>query len=182
MKKIKSIKNSYIMLLVVVLIFAMLTAACSSNQSGNVKENQNANVNNNASGSENSNANENEGEKENKTIVLATTTSVNDSGLLRYLQPELEKDTGIQLKIVAQGTGQAIKTAENGDADVLFVHDKQSEEKFVSEGHGVERIEIMYNYFVIVGPKDDPAGIKDMEEKNAAKALKKIMEAGALFV
>jgi len=115
-------------------------------------------------------------------ITLATTTSVQDSGLLDYLKPEFEKDTGITMKVVAQGTGQAIKTGENGDADVLFVHAKSSEEKFVSDGHGTERIELMYNYFVLVGPKDDPAGVKGMEEKNAGKALKQIMDKNAAFV
>jgi len=121
-------------------------------------------------------------EQENKTLTLATTTSVYDSGLLSYLQPTLEKDTGLELKIVAQGTGQAIKTAEDGNADVLLVHDKKSEEAFVSAGHGVERIELMYNYFVIVGPSNDPAKIGELEEKNAALALKQIMENKAPFV
>jgi len=120
--------------------------------------------------------------KENKTLTLATTTSVNDSGLLAYLQPTLEKDTGLELKIVAVGTGQAIQTAKDGNADVLLVHDKKSEEEFVAEGYGIERIELMYNYFVIVGPAADPAGISTLEEKNAALALKNIMESEAPFV
>lgn len=76
-------------------------------------------------------------------VTLATTTSVNDSGLLDYLKPVLEKDTGIDLNIVAQGTGQAIKTGENGDADVLFVHSKKDEEAFVSNDFGLKRIEVM---------------------------------------
>lgn len=117
-----------------------------------------------------------------KSVTLATTTSVNDSGLLDYLNPIFEKDTGLNLKIVAQGTGQAIKTAENGDADVLLVHDKKSEEVFVSQGFGVERVELMYNYYVIVGPKDDPAKIKQSGEKNAAKAFKMISDAKATFI
>ncbi|NJD03580.1 MAG: tungsten ABC transporter substrate-binding protein [Ruminiclostridium sp.] len=116
------------------------------------------------------------------SLTLATTTSLNDSGLLDYLKPEFEKDTGITLKIIAQGTGQAIKTGENGDADILFVHSKSAEEKFVSDGYGLKRIEIMYNYFVIVGPKNDPAGIAALKEKNAANALKQIMNSKASFV
>lgn len=121
---------------------------------------------------------------ENKNITLATTTSVNDSGLLDYLKPELEKDTGLSVKIVAQGTGQAIKTGESGDADVLFIHDKKSEEKFVWDGHGIKRIELMYNYFVVVGSKDDPAGItKEAGEKiEAAKAFKLIKDTKSPFV
>ena len=117
-----------------------------------------------------------------KAVTLATTTSVNDSGLMDYLKPVFEKDTGISLKVIAQGTGQAIKTGENGDADVLFIHDKKSEEKFVADGNGLKRIEIAYNYFIIVGPKDDPAGVKGISEKNASSALKQIMDKGARFV
>lgn len=119
---------------------------------------------------------------ENKNLTLATTTSVDDSGLLDYLKPVFEKDTGIILKIVAQGTGQAIKTAQNGDADVLLVHDKKSEDQFVSEGYGVRRIELMYNYYVIVGPMDDPAGIETMEEKDAGIAFRQIMERKSSFI
>jgi ABC-type tungstate transport system, permease component len=118
----------------------------------------------------------------NKDVTLATTTSVNDSKLLDYLTPYLEKDTGIKLKIIAQGTGQAIKTGENGDADVLIVHDKASEEKFVSEGYGLKRIEFMYNYFVIVGPADDPVGIKASAGDNAAAAFKAIADKKAAFI
>lgn len=115
-------------------------------------------------------------------VVLATTTSVNDSGLLDYLSPQLQKDTGITLKIIAQGTGQAIKTGESGDADVLLVHDRKSEDKFIEDGNGLKRIELMYNFYVIVGPENDPAGIKELNEKNAADAFKKIAEAQLNFV
>lgn len=114
-------------------------------------------------------------------ITLATTTSVNDSGLLEYLNPILKEDTGINMDIVSQGTGQAIQTAVDGNADVLFVHAKASEEKFIADGFGLERIELMYNYFVIVGPKNDPAGIKG-SNLTASEALKKISEAGSKFV
>lgn len=117
-----------------------------------------------------------------KDLTLATTTSVNDSGLMDYLKPIFEKDTGMSLKVISQGTGQAIKTGENGDADVLFIHDKTSEEKFVKDGFGLKRIEVAFNYFVIVGPKYDPAGIKTLEEKNAGKALKQIMDKKSIFV
>jgi len=115
-------------------------------------------------------------------ITLATTTSVNDSGLLAVLQPVFEKDTGITLKVIAQGTGQAVKTGENGDADVLFIHDLTSEEKFIADGYGDKRIELMYNYFVVVGPKNDPAAVKSMTEKNASNAFKLISDKQATFV
>jgi tungstate transport system substrate-binding protein len=115
-------------------------------------------------------------------LTLATTTSVNDSGLLEALQPVFEKDTGITLKIIAQGTGQAIKTAENGDADALLVHDKKSEEKFITDGQGVKRIELMYNYFVLVGPGNDPAHIRNIGEKNASAALTQILDSQQSFV
>lgn len=114
-------------------------------------------------------------------LTLATTTSVNDSGLLGYLQPQFEQDTGIALKIIAQGTGQAIKTGEDGNADVLFIHDKKSEEKFVADGNGLSRIELMYNYFVLVGPKDDPAKING-SAKSAEEGFKRIMDSKSVFV
>src|SRR6185503_19277468 len=97
-------------------------------------------------------------------IVVASTTSTQDSGLFDYLLPIFTKKTGIDVRVVAKGTGQAIKEATNGDADVLFVHDKKSEEKFVADGFGVKRFDVMYNDFIIVGPQADPAGIKGMSE------------------
>ena len=114
-------------------------------------------------------------------IILSTTTSLNDSGLLEYLNPLLLKETGVKMDIVSQGTGAAIQTAMDGNADVIFVHAKASEEKFVADGYGVERIEIMYNYLVIVGPKDDPAKIKE-GGLSASQALAKIYENQAIFV
>ena len=114
-------------------------------------------------------------------IILSTTTSLNDSGLLEYLNPLLLKETGVKMDIVSQGTGAAIQTAMDGNADVIFVHAKASEEKFVADGYGVERLEIMYNYFVIVGPKDDPAKIKE-GGLSASQALAKIYENQAIFV
>lgn len=98
--------------------------------------------------------------KENVTIRLATTTSTENSGLLAYLLPEFTKETGIEVQVIAQGTGQALKTAENGDCDVVMVHARKAEDKFVAEGWGVNRRDLMYNDFIIVGPPDDPAKIK----------------------
>lgn len=94
-------------------------------------------------------------------IVLQSTTSTQNSGLLDFLAPQLRADTGIELRVVAVGTGQALRNARNGDADVLLVHDPQAEEAFVADGHGVERFDVMYNDFIIVGPRADPARVAD---------------------
>ena len=112
-------------------------------------------------------------------IVVASTTSTEDSGLFDFLLPLFTKKTGIEVRVVAKGTGQAIDLAKKGDADVLFVHDKKSEEQFVADGFGVKRFEVMYNDFIIVGPQADPAGIKGMSE--APAALAKIAAAAVPF-
>jgi tungstate transport system substrate-binding protein len=115
-----------------------------------------------------------------KSIVVASTTSTQDSGLFEYLLPIFKQKTGITVKVVAQGTGQALDTARRGDADVVFVHAKSQEEKFLAEGHGVKRHPVMYNDFVVIGPKSDPAGIKGM--KDVAKALQTIKSKQAAFI
>jgi len=107
-----------------------------------------------------------------KFIVVASTTSTQDSGLFEYLLPIFKAKTGIEVRVVAQGTGQALDTARRGDADVVFVHDKVAEMKFLEEGYGVDRREVMYNDFIIVGPKSDPAKIAGT--KDVAAALKTI--------
>jgi len=112
-------------------------------------------------------------------LRLATTTSVNDSGLLEHLRPAFEEETGITLQVIAQGTGKAIETGKAGDADVLLLHAESAEEEFVAGGYGLERIEFMYNYFVIVGPPGDPVQITGM---GAVVALTQIMESEAPFV
>ena len=116
----------------------------------------------------------------NTVIRLSTTTSVNDSGLLPYLQPAFEAATGYTLEVTSAGTGAAIEKGRTGDADALLVHAKASEEEFIEEGFGVERVPFMYNYFVIVGPADDPAGIASAT--TAADAFKAIAESGSTFV
>jgi tungstate transport system substrate-binding protein len=115
-----------------------------------------------------------------KSIVVASTTSAQDSGLFEYLLPIFKQKTGITVKVLAQGTGKALDTARRGDADVVFVHDKSAEQKFLSEGEGVKRFPVMYNDFVLIGPKDDPAGIKG--RKDVAKAFQIIREKEACFV
>jgi tungstate transport system substrate-binding protein len=112
-------------------------------------------------------------------ITVASTTSTEQSGLFRHLLPIFEQKTGIQVRVVAQGTGQALDMGRRGDADVVFVHAKALEEKFVAEGHGVRRYEVMYNDFVLVGPRSDPAGIGG--SKDIVAALKRIFERKAPF-
>jgi tungstate transport system substrate-binding protein len=103
-----------------------------------------------------------------KSIVVASTTSTQDSGLFDYLLPLFKAKTGIDVKVIAQGTGQALDTARRGDADVVFVHAKAQEEKFLSEGFGVKRYDVMYNDFVLIGPNSDPAGVKGTSDITAA--------------
>lgn len=101
-------------------------------------------------------------------VLVQSTTSTQNSGFYDYILPIFESETGVQVDVVAVGTGQAIRNAMNGDADVLLVHAKASEEKFVAEGYGVERFDLMYNDFVLIGPSDDPAGLGTAENLDAA--------------
>ena len=117
---------------------------------------------------------------ENKYITVASTTSTQNSGLFSVILPLFEKKTGIKVRVVAVGTGQALRIARQGDADVLFVHHKPSELRFVKQGFGVKRIEVMYNDFIIIGPKLDPAGIRDIRE--VGLAFKRIAQLNKLFI
>ena len=107
-----------------------------------------------------------------KSIVVASTTSTQDSGLFGYLLPIVKQKLGIEVKVLAQGTGQALDTARRGDADVVFVHAKSAEEKFLAEGFGVKRYPVMYNDFILIGPKDDSAGIKGKDILTALQTIK----------
>jgi len=113
-------------------------------------------------------------------ITVASTTSTEQSGLFGVILPVFQKKTGIQVRVVALGTGQALDLARRGDADVVFVHAKSAEEKFIAEGHGVKRFPVMYNDFVLIGPKNDPAKIAG--GKDILAALKKIQASQAPFV
>lgn len=113
------------------------------------------------------------------SIVVASTTSTEQSGLFGHILPQFKQASGIDVKVVALGTGQAIDMARRGDADVLFVHDKVKEEQFVADGFGVKRLEVMYNDFVLIGPKADPAGAKG---NDIVAALKKLATANAPFI
>jgi tungstate transport system substrate-binding protein len=117
---------------------------------------------------------------EDRSIIVASTTSTQDSGLFGYLLPRFKAKAGIEVKVIAQGTGQALDTGRRGDADVVFVHAKPQEEKFVADGFGVKRFDVMYNDFVLIGPKSDPAGIKG--SRDILAALKAIRDKAAPFV
>lgn len=116
---------------------------------------------------------------EEKVIKMSTTTSTENSGLLDVLLPEFTKDTGIRVKVFAKGTGAAIRDGMDGNVDIIFVHDRAREDQFMQEGYGAYRLSVMHNDFIILGPKDDPAGIKGM---NAGEAFKKIADSKSLFV
>ena len=113
-------------------------------------------------------------------LVLATTTSTENSGLLAYLHPDFEKKTGIRVKVIAKGTGASLQLARDGNADVVLVHAPQLERQFIADGHGLARHDVMYNDFVIVGPKSDPAGLASA--KTAAEALSRVASSGRTFI
>src|SRR5688572_30693491 len=115
-----------------------------------------------------------------KSIVVSSTTSTQDSGLFGHILPLFKAKTGIDVKVVSQGTGQALDTGRRGDADVVFVHAKSQEDKFVADGFGVKRHPVMYNDFILIGPKNDPAGVKGA--KDIVAALKAIKEKGSPFI
>ena len=117
-----------------------------------------------------------------KSMVMASTTSTEQSGLFGHLLPAFEKATGIDVKVVAVGTGQALDMGRRGDADVLFVHDQAAEEKFVAEGEGLLRRAVMYNDFVLVGPASDPAGVRAAAGKDIVAALKKLYGSDSSFI
>ena len=113
-------------------------------------------------------------------ITVASTTSTENSGLFRYLLPLFQQGSGIEVRVVAVGTGQAVELAQRGDADVLFVHHKPSEEKFVAEGFGVTRFDVMYNDFIVVGPRTDPAGVQGLTD--VAASLAQVAAKQVIFV
>ncbi len=115
-----------------------------------------------------------------QSLTLATTTSTENSGLLAYLLPEFEKEYNVKIDVIAVGTGQALQLGEDGNADVLLVHARAREDAFMAAGHGVRREDVMYNDFVVVGPPDDPAGVRGMNDVTAA--FQKIAAAQATFI
>src|SRR3954462_903955 len=117
---------------------------------------------------------------EDKSITVASTTSTQDSGLFGYLLPLFKARTGIDVKVVALGTGQALDTARRGDADVVFVHAKAEEDKFLAEGFGLKRYPVMYNDFVLIGPRTDPGGIR--QSRDILAALQTIKDKDLPFI
>ncbi|MFC7515566.1 substrate-binding domain-containing protein [Herbaspirillum sp. GCM10030257] len=115
-----------------------------------------------------------------QVVRLSTTTSTENSGLLKFLLPAFEQKSGLKVQVISVGTGKALELAKNGDVDVTLVHARPSEDKFVAEGHGFNRRDVMYNDFILVGPTSDPAGIKGMRDVHAA--LRKIVSSGARFI
>ncbi|MDJ0621860.1 MAG: extracellular solute-binding protein [Desulfocapsaceae bacterium] len=115
-----------------------------------------------------------------KVLTMSTTTSTQSSGLLDVLLPEFKKDTGIEVKVIAKGTGAAIRDGMDGNVDIIFVHAKEREQQFVEDGYGTKRYAVMHNDFVIIGPPTDPAGIKGLSD--AAEALQKIADTEAEFI
>lgn len=129
------------------------------------------------------NSTKEEANKPSSDLILATTTSTQDSGLLDEILPEFTKETNIQVKTIAVGTGKAIQMGENGEADVLLVHDTKSEEQFVKDGYAKERHDVMYNDFIIVGPKNDPLKLNEIQGENKTQeALKKIYNNNTMFI
>ncbi|GAB3538170.1 substrate-binding domain-containing protein [Noviherbaspirillum agri] len=115
-----------------------------------------------------------------QVLRLSTTTSTDNSGLLQYLLPSFEAESGLKVQVIAVGTGKALELAKNGDVDVTLVHARKAEDRFVMEGYGVNRRDVMYNDFIIVGPDNDPAGIRGM--KDVIAAMKKIVDTNARFI
>jgi tungstate transport system substrate-binding protein len=118
----------------------------------------------------------------NKTLILSTTTSTQDSGLLDYLLGDFTEKTGIEVKVVAVGSGKALQMGKDGEADVLLVHAKSAEEAFVSEGYGTARFDVMYNDFILVGPSDDPANLQNLAPNDALVALKTLYDTNTSFI
>lgn len=162
-------KKLLAVLLALTMLFAFAACKGGNTTDGNVTPND----------AVSSNATDSDVQK-NTVIRMSTTTSVNDSGLLPYLLVHFEEKTGYKVEVQSAGTGAAIQKAVDGNADLILVHAKASEETFVNDGYGVERIPFMYNYFVVVGPSDDPADIKGCE--SAADAFGKIAQTESKFV
>lgn len=114
------------------------------------------------------------------TITLATTTSTENSGLLAHIHPDFEKKTGIRVKVVAKGTGASLQLARDGNADLVLVHAREHEDRFIAEGYGMMRRDVMYNDFVLIGPVEDPANVRDIKEPT--QALRRIAEADCVFI
>lgn len=154
------------------LVAALFMTSCgNSNTTTEESNTESSKTTETASMPESSENEAQEDTKEDNIVRLTTTTSVNDSGLMDYLSDDFTKDTGLKMQIVSKGTGAAIEDAKKGNADVILVHSPSQEQEFMDGGYGMDRTSFMHNYFVIVGPSDDPAGIKGQEAPDAFKAI-----------
>ncbi|WP_312815185.1 substrate-binding domain-containing protein [Sedimentibacter sp.] len=159
-------RNLLLLILSLVLVFSM--TACNKPEEPNEEPNVEQPVS--------------EGPKEERSIILATTTSTEDSGLLDFLLPIFKEKTGIQVEVVAKGTGAALELAKNGDADGVLVHAKAQEEQFIADGFAKERFDVMYNDFILVGPESDPANLLTDAPNDPIKAFELIAEKQAAFI
>nr|WP_313163189.1 substrate-binding domain-containing protein [Sedimentibacter sp.] len=163
-------RNLLLLILSLVLVFSM--TACNKPEEPKEEPNEEPNVEQPVS----------EGPKEERSIILATTTSTEDSGLLDFLLPIFKEKTGIQVEVVAKGTGAALELAKNGDADGVLVHAKAQEEQFIADGFAKERFDVMYNDFILVGPESDPANLLTDAPNDPIKAFELIAEKQAAFI
>lgn len=163
-------RNLLLLILSLVLVFSM--TACNKSEEPKEEPNEEPNVEQPVS----------EGPKEERSIILATTTSTEDSGLLDFLLPIFKEKTGIQVEVVAKGTGAALELAKNGDADGVLVHAKAQEEQFIADGFAKERFDVMYNDFILVGPESDPANLLTYAPNDPIKAFELIAEKQAAFI
>lgn len=167
-------------LIIILLISLIFLPIIFCGEGEKTSTNTNNNINNKLSTKTENTSNKNEKKIETKIITMATTTSTENSGLLAKLLPAFKETSGIEVKVVAVGTGAALKLGENGDVDVVLVHARPSEDAFVEAGFGVERRDVMYNDFIILGSEDDPAKVKESE--SAIDAFKRIAENEAEFI
>lgn len=166
MKKTKKVQKGLLIALLT-FIFALSLTACSSQKPAEQKPAEQQPADQPA---------------EEASMILATTTSTEDSGLLDFLLPKFKEKTNIKVNVVAKGTGAALELGKNGDADALLVHAKAQEEEFVKGGFGVERFDVMYNDFIIVGPKNDPAGLKTSTPNDPIAAFKLLADTKSTFI
>lgn len=167
-------KRKLSLLLTLIMIASLLMFGCSNSNNDDVN-NQPENTENQGNATDNDTT-------EKESIILSTTTSTQDSGLLDFLLPKFTEETNIEVKVISVGTGAALQKGRDGEADVLLVHSTSDEEKFVAEGHGPARYDVMYNDFILVGPKDDPAKVMATSPNSIVDSLKLIAEKQATFV
>lgn len=174
-------KKSFLAILLVIAMAALTLSGCGT-QSPDKTETDTKEVSTEVKDEDSKEEKKEDESKKSGEIILSTTTSTQDSGLLDYLLPKFTEDTGIEVKTIAVGTGKALEMGRNGEADVLLVHAKADEEEFVEEGYGLSRADVMYNDFILLGPTSDPLGIKEKYPNDISGALKEISESETSFI